>query len=80
MDQVRLVVQAGVRNAESIAVSPDGKLVLTGDYFGKATLWHFKTGRELRRFASASAGIGAVWFSEDGGSAIAVSKDGTIRI
>lgn len=67
----RLVVQQGHTegSVETLAVSPDGKFILSGGSDTTAVLWDVATGRELRRFAGHKAklgGIEAVGFTPDG--------------
>lgn len=67
----RLVVQQGHTegSVEAIAVSPDGKFILSGGSDTTAILWDGASGRELRRFAGHKAtlnGIEAVGFTPDG--------------
>jgi WD40 repeat protein/serine/threonine protein kinase len=50
-----------------LAVSPDGRWLLTGDRAGRVTLWEIETGRnQLEKALHAGLGRGAVSFSPDG--------------
>lgn len=67
----RLVVQQGHTEGSvaALAVSPDGKFILSGGSDSNAILWDAASGRELRRFAGHKAtldGIEAVGFTPDG--------------
>ena len=55
----------GLAQVSAVAISPDGKFIVTGDQAG-ATLWDAKTAHKLRRFAEHPAGVNAVAFSPDG--------------
>src|SRR5687767_6875192 len=65
--KVELVAQLGHSlGINSLAFSPNGRLVLTGGMDGTAHLWETDTGRELRRFLGHVDEIRAVAFSPDG--------------
>lgn len=64
----------------AIAVSPDGKLALSGSEDRTLRLWDVQTGQELRRFEGHRAAIGAVAFSPDGRRAVSGSHDRTVRL
>jgi WD40 repeat protein/serine/threonine protein kinase len=50
-----------------LAISQDGKNVLTGDNVtNEVGLWDLETGQELRRFIGPSGGVSSVAFSPDG--------------
>lgn len=76
----RLVVQQGQagRGVGALAVSPDGKFILSGGTDATAVLWDAATGRELRRFAGHKAtldGIEAVGFTPDGKQCLTASQN-----
>lgn len=52
----------------SVAFSPDGERLLTGDNRGEVTLWDVKDGKALRKFGTRTTDMGNmhVAFSEDG--------------
>jgi serine/threonine protein kinase len=60
---------AGIKHVNSVAISPDGRTLATGDTNGSAYLWDAGTGRQL---AVLSRGGGAKVF------AVAISPDGTM--
>jgi WD40 repeat protein len=57
----------------SLALSADGKYVLTGDFYQDKTvrLWDFATGQEVRTFIKQIAKVRSVAFSPDGKYALA---------
>jgi WD40 repeat protein len=64
----------------SVAVSPDGKRVLTGSGDNTAKLWDLATGRELRTFEGHTGQVTAVAFSPDGKQVLTGSRDKTARL
>jgi WD40 repeat protein len=66
----------------TIAVSPDGRRVLSGAARGEATvrLWDLDTGRELRCLRGHTGSVESVAFSPDGRRALSAGGDGTIRL
>ncbi|HXG08403.1 MAG TPA: c-type cytochrome domain-containing protein [Gemmataceae bacterium] len=63
-----------------VALSPDGKLALSGGADRTVRLWDVAGGRELRRFQGHADVITAVAFSADGRRAASGSKDRTVRV
>ena len=64
----RLLYPEGDMSAavDTLAVSPDGKKVLTGDGEGTIELWNVETGWQLRRFNGKTSKDLSVAFSPDG--------------
>jgi WD40 repeat protein len=58
----------------SLAISPDGRSILTGDANGKLTLWDVETGEE-RKFEGHTDVVWSVAFSPDGTKALSGSAD-----
>jgi WD40 repeat protein/uncharacterized caspase-like protein len=58
---MRLVVQQGQRRVANgfTLFSPDGQLVVTGDYGGDVVVWDVASGREVRRFTDNAGDPGA---------------------
>src|SRR5260370_2760672 len=74
-EEAKLYLQLGHPNrVDSVAISPDGRWVLTGGTDGIA-LWEVATGREIRRLEGH-----AVAFSRDGRWALTGSYDKTARV
>jgi WD40 repeat protein len=64
---------------ESMAFSPDNRLLLTGSVDKTAKLWDISTGELLRVFRGHNAAITKVAFSSDGKQVVTASMDKTIR-
>ena len=64
----------------SVAVSSDGKFVLTGSTDKTALLWDLETGKQLRRFVGHEDAVSAVQFSKDGQFVLTASHDKTARL
>ena len=81
----QFVVKAGVRlpssegytrdAISSVALSPDGKRALTGDWNGTARFWDVETGKQLRSFSTPTNRPLWVSFSPDGRRMLAGSSD-----
>jgi hypothetical protein len=64
----------------SLALSPDGKLALSGGQDQTLRLWDIATGRLLRTFEGHDAAINSVAFSPDGTRILSASDDRTVRL
>jgi WD40 repeat protein len=81
----RFVVKAGLRLPSSegytrdaiasLALSPDGKRSLTGDWQGTTRLWDVRTGKQLRSFSMPTIHPLSVAFSPDGRRMLSGSSD-----
>lgn len=69
-------------NAEvfSAAVSPDGKMIASGDALGSVILWDAATGKERRRLLGQAGSVEGVAFSPDNRYLAAGSQSGTVII
>jgi WD40 repeat protein len=69
------------RTNRALALSADGRLVLTGSVAdGMVRLWELKTGRELRRFKGHMSWVLGLTFADSGRHALSASADGTVRM
>jgi WD40 repeat protein len=76
----RLVVQLGHDSmVSSVAISRDGRLVLSGSIDHTARLWDAATGAELRRFEGHTLDVTSAAFSPDGRFVLTGSADTTVR-
>jgi WD40 repeat protein len=64
----------------NLAVSPDGRRVLSGGHDMTVILWDAVTGAEIRRFRGHTGDVGCVAFLPDGLRAVSISIDRTIRL
>ncbi len=62
----KLVLVGHTRDVVSVALSPDGKLALSGAEDTTIRLWDLATGKQLRTFGSKHGEVWAVTFSPDG--------------
>ena len=67
-------------DVNSVAFSPNGRLVLSGARDKSMRLWDMKTGLELRSFKKHTNFINSVSFSPDGRFALSGSRDHNIRL
>lgn len=70
------IIKAPRGGVASLAISGDGKHVLTGGLDRTMRLWELESGKELRRFQWHADAVLDVAFSPDGRSALSASADG----
>ena len=58
------------KDVRRVAVSPDGKQLLSGGFDGTMRLWDLETGREVRRFEGPGHFVESVAFTPDGKQAV----------
>jgi len=71
-------------NAGVVAISPDGKFVLSGSRPeqspGILGLWNITTGKQVWSIEGHRTGIHSLTFSPDGKYALSASRDGTVKL
>ncbi|MGE0285358.1 MAG: caspase family protein [Bradyrhizobium sp.] len=72
--------QFGQKGAIGVAISPDARLVASGNFGGTVKLWDVESGREIRTLIGHSAFTTAVVFSPDGNRVASASWDRTIKL
>ncbi len=65
---------------ETVAVTPDGKYVVSGSRDNTVRLWDLATGREVRRFTGHKNWVGSVAVTPDGRHVVSGSTDTTVRL
>src|SRR6185369_1057202 len=74
-----IFVQLGVMLGSSLAISPDGRLILVGS--GNAVkLYEMASGREIRTLTGHTGQVNSVAFSPNGLYALSGSMDGSWRL
>ncbi len=64
----------------SVAFSPDGKLLATGDTDGEIRLWQVRTGKQLFTFKGHTGWVWSVAWSPDGQTLVSGSEDQTLGL
>jgi WD40 repeat protein len=76
-----LVNATGEGGVNSVAFSPDGKLLASGGWDDTVRIWDVATGKELRKLTAHKAMVGRVAFSPDGKVlASRGSLDGSVKL
>jgi WD40 repeat protein len=65
---------------DSVAFSPDGRTLASGDATGTIKLWSTANGEERTTLKVHSGGIGSLLFTRDGNTLISTSQDNTINL
>ena len=66
--------------ARALAFSPDGKILASGDEFGKISLWDIAVARRIRQDEAHAGIVSVVRFSPDGRQMVSGGCDGAIRL
>ena len=64
----------------SMAVTPDGKTIVSGSWDGTIKLWDIESGKELRMLKEDTGGVTSVAVTPDGKTIVSGSWNGTIRL
>jgi WD40 repeat protein len=80
-ERAALVVQTGHANAiNTIAFSPDGKVLATGSHDTTIKLWDVKTGIQFRTLRGHTQTVSSITFDQSGTKLFSGSLDGTIKM
>ncbi len=80
-EQPEIVIQSGhTAFVNSMAISADGKYIVSGSDDRTVRLWDRETGKELRRFTGHTEGVNFVDLSSDGKYIVSGSRDNTVRL
>ena len=79
-DLAKSVFAQRLTSIGSVAFSPDGQLLATGDASGEIRLWQVADGRQLMVCRGHSGWVRSVTFSPDGTTLASASSDQTIRL
>ncbi|HIK05977.1 MAG TPA: pentapeptide repeat-containing protein, partial [Trichormus sp. M33_DOE_039] len=66
--------------ASTVAFSPDGKLLATGEEYGRVRLWNANSGKELLTLTGHESGVYSVAWSGDGLTLASGGDDGTVKL
>jgi WD40 repeat protein len=78
--QVAELGDKGAGRVESVAVSKDGRKVITGSSDETVRVWDLSSGREIRRLLGHKGTINALDISPDATKIASVGDDGTVRV
>jgi len=79
-DQSRMTLRGHKKLAKSVAFSPDGKRIISGNWDSTINVWDAETGDELRTLRGHKKCVESVAFSPDGRRIVSGSDDKTIKI
>ena len=68
------------RPIRAVAISPDGKFILTGSEDETAKLWNLESGEEIQTFIGNESSVESVGFSPDGKFILTGSRDKGIKV
>ena len=74
------ILQGHAGWVESVAVSPDGRHIVSGSDDTTLRVWELNSGRCLNTLRGHTAGVGSIAVSPDGQHIVSGSKDSTLRV
>ncbi len=79
-DQSIMTISGHQNTIHSVALSPDGKRVVSGGWGKSIKMWDTASGAELMTFSGHEDNVGSVAFSPDGKRLVSGSADKTVKI
>ena len=70
----------GYTSSSGVAISPDGRFIISGSSDNTVKVWEVSTGKEIRTFESHTSSVNAVAVSPDGRFIISSSRDNTVKV
>ncbi|MEH1810349.1 WD40 repeat domain-containing protein [Nostoc sp.] len=67
-------------SVESLAISPDGKILICGNYDGTIKLWSLEQGKLLHTWRDGSSSVLGLALSLDGKTLVSSNEDSIIHI
>jgi RNA polymerase sigma factor (sigma-70 family) len=67
-------------NVTALALSPDGRMVASGEWKGGVRLWEVASGKELRRLPGPNSHVALLVFSADGRTLASGGEDQTVHL
>jgi hypothetical protein len=77
---LRMLLTGHEDRVECVAVTPDGRYVLSGSDDRTVRVWELATGREVRRFTGHAGWVRSVAVTPDGKYVVSGSGDNTVRL
>ena len=78
---LEVIVQGGhTTYVDAVALSPDGKYLVTGSQDKTAKLWQVSTGREIKTFSGHSNWVTSIAFTPNGKYVVTGSRDNTAKL
>lgn len=78
--QVQHILYGHAQQVIAVAVTPDGRVAVSGSLDRTLKVWDIESGRELQTLGGHAAFITAVAISSDGRRALSASADTTVRV
>jgi len=74
------ILEGHIHQVIAVAVTPDGKHVISGSWDNTLRVWDIESGKEIQTLEGHTDGVEAVAVTPDGKHAISGSRDNTLRV